>query len=118
MFIITFHYFRTTLQQCFILVNVRRKGWEGEGKGLQKEISKLKKSFKRHPLLLVMTNNISFVKHSLLSPPEMNGNFYSFETSLTKWQCFSVMTASDGNENKVFGVFPKITKKAVNKCNI
>ena len=48
----------------------------------------------------------------------MNENFYSFETCLTKWQCFSVMTASDGNENKVSGVSPKITKKAVNKCNI
>ena len=99
----------------------QKEGLGGRGGGASKRNLKIKKklqSFKRHPLLLVMTNNISFVEHSLLSPPEMNGNFYSFETSLTKWQCFSVMTASDGNENKVFGVFPKITKKAVNKCNI
>ena len=66
---------------------------------------------------IYLVNFISFVEPSLF-PPEMNGNFYSFETSLTKWQCFSVMTASDGNENKVFGVFPELTKKAVNKCNI
>ena len=86
------------------------------GRGFKKKSHnyKISQSFKRLPLILLMTN-ISFVEHSLLSPPEMNGNFYSFETSLTKWQCFSVMTASDGNENKVFGVSPKITKKAVNK---
>ena len=60
--------------------------------------------------LIISFNFISFVEASLF-PPEMNGNFYSFETSLTKWQCFSVMTASDGNENKVFGVFPKNNKK-------